>query len=166
MLPRLVQQNYAPSLFLGTALTAFAWLITTNLNYLPLIGDEGIIPIVARNLLEFGRPLVDDGRNFFSYQITMGANSSDVLASLEYRYPPLLFYSIASGFLLFGENELGARIMPAFFAFGSMLLFWSILRREFPNRPWFSVVAVALACFSPMIVLSARAVGYNTMAMF
>ena len=166
MLPKLIQQNHAPSLFLGAVLVAFAWLTTTNLNYVPLLPDEAVMATIARNLLEFGSPIVDDGRNVFSHGTVVPPNYSDLSASLEYRYPPLQFYAVALGFLLFGEHEFGARIMSAFFALASMLLFWSILRREFPNRPWFNAVAVALACFSPMIILYARAAVYNSQALF
>lgn len=147
-------------------LAALAYLSTVNLDYAPLWDDEAGTALIAKTLLEHGAPVVDDGRFVVSLGPGFPAGSGDITDDMKIRYPQLVIYTTALGYLLFGKNETGARLMSVIATLGSMLLLWGIFRREYPYRPWFAVVALGLACFSQMVILYARSATYNALAMF
>lgn len=159
-----VWQNLVPNAAqrVGLVMLAiFAYLTFVNLDYAPFWDDEAIVPVMARNVLRFGAPLADDGRNILSYY-----NGADIADDLTYRYPRLGIYMQATMFSVFGEGEIQARALCALFAVATMVFFADVLRREFPNRTGFVVLTLAFACFSPVMISYARSATYNAPILF
>ncbi len=142
-------------------LAAMAYLSLVNLDYATFWDDEAIAPTVARNLLSFGSPTVDDGRNVLSY-----LDGKDIRPDLTYRYPPVGIYLQAAMFGLFGVGEAQARTLMALLSLGAMLLFADVLRREFPGRRGFIALAMTFACLSPITLGYARCATYNSPLLF
>ena len=140
-----------PFAFAAAVLASFAYLVFVNLGYAPFWDDESVSAFLARNVVELGAPLADDGRNVFSYR-----GGGDIDDDLTFRYPKFTIYAQAAAFYLFGAGEWQARLISALFAFLAILLFADSLPIEFPRRPGFAALALAFACFSPIIVLYSR----------
>jgi 4-amino-4-deoxy-L-arabinose transferase-like glycosyltransferase len=51
------------------------------------------------------------------------------------EWPPLLFWSIRSGWHLFGVSEIWARLVPSLFGLASLWLIAALARRLWPNDP-------------------------------
>ncbi|MGR3914185.1 MAG: glycosyltransferase family 39 protein, partial [Gammaproteobacteria bacterium] len=145
------------------AFAAFAYLACVNLDWALFWDDEALIAFLARNWLEFGAPLVDDGRNVYAFHRQKGA---DIAADGTAHYPPLMPGLQALAFALFGAGEAQARMVSALLSLAGMALFADILRREFPRRHGLIAVAFALACLSPMTLGYARTATYNSAVLF
>ena len=150
-----------PFAFAAAVLASFAYLVFVNLGYAPFWDDESVSAFLARNVVELGAPLADDGRNVFSYR-----GGGDIDDDLTFRYPKFTIYAQAAAFYLLGAGEWQARLVSALFAFLAILLFADSLRIDFPRRPGFAALALAFACFSPIIVLYSRSATYNAPALF
>ncbi|MDA7962721.1 MAG: glycosyltransferase family 39 protein [Gammaproteobacteria bacterium] len=144
-------------------LAAFAYLALVNLDWALFWDDEATMAYLARNWLELGAPLVDDGRNVYTFG---GKAGRDIAADGTFAYPPLTTALYALAFKFFGYGETPARAFGALFSIAAMALFAQILRAEFPRRPWFCAVAFAFACFAPMTLGYARSATYNTLLLF
>ena len=142
-------------------LLAMAYLSLVNLDYATFWEDEAIAPVLARNLLLFGAPTADDGRNVLSY-----LGGEDIRSDLTFRYPPGGIYLQAAVFGLFGVGEVQARMLMALLTLAAMLLFADVLRREFPDRPDFIALAMLFACLSPITLGYARSATYNSPLLF
>lgn len=64
--------------------------------------------------------------------------------------PPLLFWLLHAGWLLFGINDLWARVVPALAALASLVLVAALARALWPQRP--AVAAAAPLALAPMPV--------------
>ena len=155
-----------PFAFAAAVLASFAYLVFVNLDYAPFWGDEAIMADIARNLLAFGSPIVDDGRYVVSYGGIDPDSDGGMHTDLRFRYPQMTFYSTALGFLLFGESEIGARAISGIFSLAAAALFWGVLRVEFPARPRLAALWLLVVCLSPMLILYARSATYNAPALF
>lgn len=62
--------------------------------------------------------------------------------------PPLLFWLMNAGWAVFGVNDWWPRLVPSFFALGSMLLTANLARRLWPSQPQASQIApvILLGC--------------------
>ena len=154
------QASPAQGVILFTLL-AMAYLSLVNLDYATFWDDEAIAPTVARNLLFFGSPTADDGRNVLSY-----LGGEDIRSDLTFRYPPVGIYLQAAMFGLFGVGEAQARMLMALLTLAAMLLFADVLRREFPGRSNFIALAMLFACLSPITLGYARSATYNSPLLF
>jgi len=139
----------------------FAYLACVNLGWALFWDDEALSVFFARNWVEFGVPLADDGRNVYTFH-----SGGDIAADGTVHYPPLMPALQALSFWLFGAGEIQARAVSAVFSLAGMALFADVLRREFPGRHGFIAVAFALACLSPMTIGYARSATYNGVALF
>ncbi|MGR3914188.1 MAG: glycosyltransferase family 39 protein [Gammaproteobacteria bacterium] len=146
---------------MGAVFAAFAYLACVHLGWALFWDDEATVAYLARNWLEFGAPLVDDGRNVYTYH-----HGRDITADGGFRYPKLITALQAASFAVFGEGEAQARMVSALLSLAGMALFADILRREFPRRHGFIAVAFALACLSPVTLGFARAATYNSAVLF
>jgi len=106
------------------------------------LGRNQIIPIVIVLLavvvaLSFRPLLVLDETRYFSVAWEMFQNKNFLvphLNGLPYDHkPPLLFWLTNLDWYLFGVNQTSVRLIPLFFAIGSMLLLWRIYRLLWPK---------------------------------
>ncbi|MGR3984215.1 MAG: glycosyltransferase family 39 protein [Gammaproteobacteria bacterium] len=140
----------------------FAYLSLVNLDWALFWDDEATSAFLARNWVNLGAPLVDDGRNVFTFR----GGGVDIAEDGTFRYPQMLIALHALSFLLFGFGEVQVRILSALFSLAGMALFALVLRHEFPRRPGMRAVAFALACFAPITLGYARAATYNGLVLF
>ncbi len=143
---------------MAAAFAVCAYLSLVNLDWAPVWIDEGISVYLARNWMEFGAPLADDGRNLYT-----AFEGRDIKPDGSVRYPPLMPALTALSFAAFGAGEIQARLVSALSTLAAMALFALILRREFPRAPWLAAVAFALVCLSPFTLGYARSATYNAL---
>ncbi|MDA7961913.1 MAG: glycosyltransferase family 39 protein [Gammaproteobacteria bacterium] len=148
----------AASYAMAAAFAVCAYLSLVNLDWATLWDDEAISAYLARNWMELGAPLADDGRNLFTD--TRGAKPDGTLF-----YPPLMPWLTSMVFALFGAGDAQARMLSALLTLAAMALFALILRREFPRSPWLAATAFALACLSPLTLGYARSATYNALVL-
>ena len=143
------------------AFSVFAYLCCINLDWALFWDDEAYIAFFARNWLNLGAPLADDGRNVLALH-----GGEDIAADGTPRYPLLPLSLYALSFHLFGEGESQARSISVAFSLAGMALFAQVLRHEFPRQPGFVAIAFALACLSPITISFARSSTYNGIVLF
>ena len=148
----------AASYAMAAVFAVCAYLSLVNLDWATLWDDEAISAYLARNWMELGAPLADDGRNLFTD--TRGAKPDGTLF-----YPPLMPWLTSMVFALFGAGDVQARMLSALLTLAAMALFALILRREFPRSPWLAAAAFALACLSPLTLGYARSATYNALVL-
>ena len=113
------------------SLYAFAaYLCLVNLDYAGLWHDEAVVSSIGKNLLEQGDIVGWDGRNLVG-----GTNGNALNEDLRDVAPPVLYFLTATGFAIFGVNEIGARIMHALAGIFALGFFYLILRQQLSNNP-------------------------------
>ncbi len=150
-----------PRAALGAMAAVFAvcaYLSLVNLDWATVWIDEGISVYLARNWMELGAPLADDGRNLYATW-----NGAEINPDGSVQYPPLMPWLTAMVFSLFGAGDVQGRLISALSTLAAMALFAMILRREFPRSPSLVAVAFALACLSPFTLGYARSATYNAL---
>ena len=95
-------------------LAAFAYLALVNLDWALFWDDEATMAYLARNWLELGAPLVDDGRNVYTFG---GKAGRDIAADGTFAYPPLTtaLYALAFKFSAMAKRRRArsARFFPS-----------------------------------------------------
>ena len=142
----------APHLTLcAGVLAAAAYLCLVNLDYAALWHDEAPIALIGRNLLQQGDITGWDGRNLVG-----GTNGRTLNEHLRDVLPPLMYAVNAASFGLLGVSETAARIGPALFGIASLALLYLLLRQHLANHPRLILFALALAAWSPQLLLYYR----------
>ena len=142
-------------------LAAAAYLCLVNLDYAALWHDEAPTALIGRNLLERGDITGWDGRNLVG-----GTNGRTLNERLRDVLPPLMYAVNAASFGLFGVSESAARIGPALFGIASLALLYLLLRQHLANHPRLILFALALAAWSPQLLLYYRQSRYFAVMAF
>ena len=142
----------APYAALALAVLAVAaYLCLANLDYAALWHDEAPTALIGRNLLQRGDITGWDGRNLVG-----GTNGRTLNEHLRDVLPPLTYVVNAAAFALFGVSESAARVAPALFGISSLALLYLLLRQHLANHPRLILFALALAAWSPQLLLYYR----------
>jgi hypothetical protein len=114
-------------LYLGLATLVF-FLAFCNLDSRPFWGDEAETALLARNVLKFGVPKVDDGVN----HISIHGDRFDARDGIWTWSPWLQDYIAAGSFAIFGETTWAGRAPFAFIGWLAVILLgfiaWQIYR--------------------------------------
>ncbi|MCY4460840.1 MAG: glycosyltransferase family 39 protein [Albidovulum sp.] len=102
-----------------------------------------------------------DGRN-----LAGGTNGRTLNEDLRIVLPPLPYLFSAAGFMLFGVNEFGARIVPALFGWFSLALLFGLLRQRLPENPRFVFFVFLLSAWSAQLLLFFRQANYYSFMVF
>jgi predicted membrane-bound mannosyltransferase len=152
----------APYAALAAAvLAAAAYLCLVNLDYAALWHDEAPTAMIGRNLLQRGDITGWDGRNLVG-----GTNGRTLNERLQDVLPPLMYAVNAASFGLFGVSESAARLAPALFGIASLALLYLLLRQHLANHPRLILFALALAAWSPQLLLYYRQSRYFAVMAF
>jgi 4-amino-4-deoxy-L-arabinose transferase-like glycosyltransferase len=133
----------------------------TSLGDRTLWGDEAETALLARNVLRFGVPLVDDGHNRISHLGVQDSNAAGV-----WTWSPWLDeYVVAASFALFGESAFSARLPFALFGLATIgLLGWLVQRVR--GDPELALSTMLLVATSLPFLLHARQCRYYGLVMF
>lgn len=120
----------------------YAVVAFVGLGDVAFFGDEGIVAVGSKRVLEHGYPMGWDGVNLFSFEAGHDLNN----ALVQKRLPWLAFYIGALGQALFGSNTFGARF--GFTLCGVLnlpLLYWVARRLGLARRVGVTAVLILAA---------------------
>lgn len=135
----------------AAVLAVAAYLCLVNLDYAALWHDEAPTALIGRNLLEQGDVTGWDGRNLVG-----GTNGRTLNGDLRDVLPPLMYAVNAGSFAVLGVSETSARIMPALFGIGSLVLLFLLLRQHLNGHPRLVFFCLLFAAWSPQLLLYFR----------
>ena len=143
-------------------------------RFLIVIGLLGVVLL----LLQLDGPFDDAGgwngtwvstcaRNHVKYGLgsTQAAcvMNTDFSEPEEFRYyvhhPPGIHLTVAASFLLFGEHEWAARVVPMLFTIGTFVLFFLLLRLLYDTDT--SLLATTILAVLPMVILAGSMVNHE-----
>ncbi|MBI2546213.1 glycosyltransferase family 39 protein [Candidatus Woesearchaeota archaeon] len=141
--------------FLIVILLIAAFLLFTSLTDRYLWGDEAEVSLLSKNILAFGYPSMNDGRNiiFSDYK---GDIILPVVTSGDYVWkwhPWLPHYVIAASFSLFGMSTFAARFPFALASLLTIILTY-FLALKISNKKTANLAALLLALYVPFYLYS------------
>jgi hypothetical protein len=155
-------RNHRLSFYLllyGIIYLTAAFLLLFNLSDRLLWGDEAETALLGRNILEFGIPKIDDGRNVISqYPEPWEANQDGIWTWNTW----LPYYVAALSFKIFGESTFAARFPFALIGLLAVILVRKAARGFFEDQET-ALIATALLAFSVPFLLHARQCRYFSM---
>jgi 4-amino-4-deoxy-L-arabinose transferase-like glycosyltransferase len=137
----------APCVIIAT----LCFLLFAGLGNTSFWDDEAQVGIIARNALITGRLSAWDGRNLFAY-----SGAKLVREDLSVNYPPLMFWVAAAFFRLLGPSTWAGRLPFALAGLSAAIVFYRLLRREFPGQNGLYTYALAAMAYSVPFLLFAR----------
>ena len=139
-----------------------SYISLVNLDSAAFWHDEGNLAMTAKNVVATGGYNGWDGRNLFS-----GRNGEALDPNLNIRaYPPWRSAPSILGIALFGPTEFAVRFFHTILGLLSVLLFWVIVKKEYPNNRRLWLLALACYALSPQVILFFRFGRYCADAMF
>ncbi|RJP25890.1 MAG: hypothetical protein C4520_01685 [Candidatus Abyssobacteria bacterium SURF_5] len=146
-------------LLYGILYAAAAFLLLYNLSDRLLWGDEAETALLGRNILEFGIPLVDDGKNVLTqYPEPWEANDAGVWTWNTW----LSYYVAALSLGVFGQTTFAARFPFAAIGLLAVILMRKAARDLYDDEET-AFVATLLLAFSVPFLLHARQCRYFSM---
>ena len=137
-----------PWVGMGLILLAAAVLVLPRLDHTPFWNDELFVAISARNVISSHTLTSWDGRNLYAE-----GNGNYTDNHLRNGNPPLDILVAGAAFKLFGATTWAGRLPFALFGLAALVLFWRVLRREFPD----TACALALRAGEPGLLLRVSA---------
>ena len=137
------------------AFVVAAYLCLGNLDYVTLWHDETVVSFISKNLLEQGDILGWDGRNLVG-----GPNGKSLNEDLRDVAPPVQYLLTATGFIVFGFTETGARFPHALAGVLALGFFYLILRQQLSNNPRLIFFIFLFAAWSAQLLLYFRQARY------
>ena len=128
-----------------------AYLCLVNLDYAALWHDEAPAAFFGKTLLQQGDIVGWDGRNLVG-----GMNGRTLNEELRDVLPPLMYVLNAMGFVIFGINEIGARVVHAFIGIVALGVFYLLLRQHLPKHPRLMFFIFVFAAGSAQLLLYFR----------
>ena len=149
--------------------TAAWWLVLGVVGALLLIrlgerefwSDEGVSALLARNILKYGLPRVDDGRNVVSF---LGPGVDSNADGLWTWSPWLDPYLMASSFAAFGETLFASRLPFVLAGLCCLPIVWSLIFRRTGNQATAMMGMLALG-LSETFLLHSRQARYYSLSM-
>ena len=142
------------ALYLGLA-AVFFFLAFCNLDGRLLWGDEAETAVLAKNILKFGVPRVDDGIN----HVTLHGDNIDARNSVWTWSPWLQEYVTAASFAIFGPTTWAARAPFAFIGWLAVLLLGAVAWKIYRSHR-VSIAAMLLLGTSEVFLLHIRQCRY------
>lgn len=99
---------------------------------------------MARNLTRYP-PL-----NTYLAQPTNPGRSDPTKLSFHTHHPPLLVWSLALSYLLFGISEISTRIVAVIFSLGTLVIFYLLVKRTV--NPKVAIIAVTFWAITPIYI--------------
>ena len=128
-----------------------AYLCLVNLDYAALWHDEAVPAFMGKNLLKQGDIIGWDGRNLVG-----GTNGKTLNEDLRDPWPPLMYVLNAVGFVIFGVNEIGARVVHAVIGIVALGVFYLLLCQHLPKHPRLMFFIFVFAAGSAQLLLYFR----------
>ena len=150
---RMRAEPYAALALCLFLVTAYVSLV--NLGYVSLWGDEVLVAFPAKNLLQYGDILGWDGRN-----LVAGPNGVHLNEDLRDVGPPFQYLLTATGFAIFGVNEVGARILHALAGLLALGFFYLVLHQHLPEHPRLRLFIFSFGAWSAQLLLYFRHARY------
>ncbi|MBF0565893.1 MAG: glycosyltransferase family 39 protein [Nitrospirae bacterium] len=123
--------------------------------------DESITANLAVNILKYGIPMGDDGKNRLVFNSPGDINKENV-----WVYSPWLSeYITAVSFAIFGKNEFAARLPFAVLGFLSVVFLFYVVWDIFKDRRM-ALIALLLLVTSEILILHSRQCKYYAIAVF
>jgi hypothetical protein len=132
------------------------FLAIPNLGDTYLWADEADTAVIARNILTFGLPVMNDGRNVIQYYPTVYDAHYVVVVS-----PWLFYYIAAASFGLFGISTATARLPFVLIGVIAIAMFPAVVRRM-TRDPWIRALAPLVLATSVPFLLYFRQCRYYT----
>jgi 4-amino-4-deoxy-L-arabinose transferase-like glycosyltransferase len=123
--------------------------------------DEAETAVFAKNYLARGQFTGWDGRNLYTYR-----NGAVLDKNLNSINPPLGYYIAAAGFKMFGVNNAAGRALFVLFGVAALMVFWLLLREEFPDDLPLRIYALVLTGLSSSFILNIRQCRYYALCLF
>ena len=137
-----------------------AVLIFINLDHVAYYDDEAHVSLFGRNFLATHTSTGWDGRNLIPDR-----NNDIYDLNLNNSMPQLDNYVVAASFGIFGESAWSGRLPFALCGIASLVLFWLLLKREFPQSPELRLYALGALAFSVDLLFYSRTGRYYTLSM-
>ena len=139
-----------------------SYLSLVNLDSAAFWYDEGNLAMTAHNIVKTGGFNGWDGRNLFAGQEGKALDPNlNIIA-----YPPWRALPSVLGIYIFGFNEYGVRFFHIILGLLSVVIFWLIVKQEYPNNRRLWLIALACYALSTQVILFFRVGRYCADAMF
>ena len=139
-----------------------AFTLFFNLGDRTLWGDEAETALLAQNILKFGVPQVDDGKNY----ITLFGDGVDSNEKGLWTWSPWADeYMTAASFAIFGTNTWAARLPSALFGLLSVLFLGWLAQRVYQKKE-LTLLVLVLYVTNIVFILHARQCRYYGFAFF
>ena len=139
-----------------------SYLSLVNLDSAALWHDEGHVAMTAHNIVKTGGYNGWNGRNLFTGQKGQALDPNlNIIA-----YPPWRALPSVLGIYVFGFNEYGVRFFHTILGLLSVVVFWFIVKQEYPNNRRLWLIALACYALSTQVILFFRYGRYCADAMF
>ena len=132
-------------------LLTFAVLVLARLDNVAYWDDEAHVALFAHNFLATHTATAWDGRN-----LVPDSNGASLNRDLCIDFVQLDNYWVALFLWLFGESDYTGRLAMAVCGIAAMIVFYRLLRLEFPTVPTLRLYALAAAVFSVNLLLYCR----------
>lgn len=156
--------NNKEILFISFIIILGSILIFSNLTNIYLWQDEACVALISRNVLNFGQPLVFDGKNVV-------VADPKIKLTNEYKYSYvnsqtwLEYYITALSFLIFGVNTFAARLPFALFGLGTIIMSYLLYLKINCNKT-VAKISIILLVLSVPFLLHIRQVNYYSLSIF
>ncbi len=141
-----------------------AFFAFANLGNVYLNTDEAETAVLARNVLKFGLPLADDGRNLVQQNQIAPYKSEE--NKVWIFHPWLQFYLAAASFLIFGFGTAAARLPFALAGWAVIPVFYNFLKKHFPDKFIVNVSLLLLTFSIPFYLYIRQGRYYSLVVLF
>ena len=139
-----------------------SYISLVNLDSAAFWHDEGNLAMTAHNIVKTGGFNGWDGRNLFA-----GEEGKALDPNLNIiTYPPWRALPSVLGIYIFGFNEYGVRFFHTILGLLSVVVFWFIVKQEYPNNRRLWLIALTCYALSTQVILFFRYGRYCADAMF
>jgi len=157
------KKNASSMVLLYALLYAVAiFFLFTKLSDRLMWGDEAETAILARNILEFGVPVVDDGKNLLTQHTGLTEYNEDHIWTWNTWLP---YYLCALSFRIFGPTTFAARLPFVIIAFGAVILIRRVALAFFEKEETAFIATLLLVTSAPFLIHSRQCRYFSTLSL-
>ena len=161
--PLELKKTVAPLVLLYAPLYAAALLLLfVNLSDRLMWGDEAETAILARNILEFGVPVVDDGKNFLTQYSHRKEYNEDNIWTWNTWLP---YYLCAISFRIFGPTTFAARLPFVIIGFLAVVLIRWVALAFYEKEETAFIATILLVTSAPFLIHTRQCRYYSTLSL-
>ncbi|MEO5357205.1 MAG: glycosyltransferase family 39 protein [Nitrospirae bacterium YQR-1] len=149
------------AVFFGFIFLIGAFFFIYRLDSRILWEDESATANLAVNILKYGIPLGDDGKNRLIFNVSNDLNED----SIWVLSPWLSEYLTAGSFAIFGKSEFAARLPFAVLGFLSVIFLFYVVWDIFKDRQ-LALLSLLLSVTSEVLILHSRQCRYYAVSVF